>query len=103
MVSPKAPQPLLVVVFLTCPAVSLAVTFPVAAVTDHLCTRVRRGILLLVLVLGIALALALALLPFAFCRRLAFEDSADVHRYQTWQFVAGHAYASYFLSYKGIR
>ena len=65
-------------------------TFPVTVATYHLCTRVRRGIFLLDLVL----APALALLPFAFARRLALKDSADVHRYQTCQCVC---------SYKGIR
>ena len=45
----------------------LRVTFPVTAATDHLCIRVRRGILLIVLLLVLALALAsaLALLPLA--------------------------------------
>ena len=43
----------LVLGFLECLAVSLAVTFPVTVVTDHLCIRVRRGILLLVLALAL--------------------------------------------------
>ena len=74
---------------------SLAVTFPVTKVTDHLCIGVRRGFLLLVLAL--ALALALALLP------LAPVDSADVHRHRPCQCAAGHDDASDLLSHKRIR
>ena len=92
MVSPRAPQrvsvqalvplrahPFLSLVFLECPAVSLELTFPVTAVTDHLCIKVRRGIFLPVLLL----VLALALLPLTFA--LALVDGADIHRCRACQ------------------
>ena len=77
------------------------------ALTDHLCVRVRRGILLLVLLaLAFALALlalafALALLPLALT--LTLVDSANIHRRQACQCVAGHDDASDLLSHNKVR
>ena len=84
---------LLVLVFLERPAVSFAVTFPVTVVTDHLCIKVRRKILLLVL------ALVPALLSLGFV--LALVDSADVCWRQACQCVTGHD-VSDLLSHKRI-
>ena len=65
----------LLVVFLECPAVSLAVALPMTVLADNLCVRVRCGVLLLPLVVALALALSFALALLAF----ALLDGANVH------------------------
>ena len=76
------------------------------AVADHLCVRVRCGVLVLPLVVALALALPFALLAFVLAllfTLLSFADGADVHWRWTIQGFADHDDAAYLLSNQRVR